>query len=126
MLIRCVRAFRVPVRRGGRKRPVPKGIVYGKQTHKPGSDTAQIPAQTLTYKYYERVYLWTLQTMPSEMIRESTGSATQCTSTENSEGSPQKERRIAVFVERATRTDLPAGLPGRTILYLSAELHWDV
>ena len=75
--------------------------------------------------------------MLSEMIQGLTGSATQCTSTENSEGSPQKERRIVVFVERVTtttRTDLPAGLPGRrTTLYLSvvtgdqldvSELHW--
>ena len=63
-----------------------------------------------------RLSLWTLHTMPSEMIRGSTGSATQCTSTENWEGSPRRERRIVVFVERVTettRTDLPAGLPGR-------------
>jgi len=50
------------------------------------------------------------------MIQGSTGSATLCTSTENSEVSPPKERRIVVFVERVTtttRTDLPAGQPGR-------------
>ncbi|CAN7110153.1 unnamed protein product [Brassica rapa subsp. narinosa] len=51
-----------------------------------------------------RLFLWTLHTMPSEMIQGSSGSATQCTSTESSEGSPQRERRIVVFVERVTTT----------------------
>ncbi|KAH0902583.1 hypothetical protein HID58_042086, partial [Brassica napus] len=123
--------YRVRVSRGGRKRPVPKdiGVTQLKfQRSKRsvvrnllvanlvalGSSTPTGSMRTL-HTSTTRLYLWTLHTMPSEMIQGSSGSATQCTSTENSEGSPQRERRIVVFVERVTtttRTDLPASLPG--------------
>lgn len=62
-------------------------------------------------------------TMPSEMTLESTGSAIQSTSTENSEVSPLLERSTEVCAVRViytTKHVLLAGLPGRgTILYPS-------
>ncbi|CAB4286430.1 unnamed protein product [Prunus armeniaca] len=46
--------YRVRVKRGGRKRPVSKGIVYGKPTNQ-RCDTAEVSTQLedSTYKYFE-------------------------------------------------------------------------
>ncbi|KAG2263930.1 hypothetical protein Bca52824_071009, partial [Brassica carinata] len=112
--------YRVRVRRGGRKRPVPKGIVYGKPTNqgvtqlkfqRSKRSVAEERAgrklgglrvvnsywlnEDSTYKYYEIILVDPAHNAVGTILG-LTGSATQCTSTENSEGSPQRERRIVV------------------------------
>ncbi|CAI0514498.1 unnamed protein product [Linum tenue] len=133
--------YRVRVRRGGRKRPVPKGIVYGKPTNQ---GVTQLKFQRSkrsvaeeragrklgglrvlnSYWINERIqptstlrsFLSMWLTMPSATTRGSTGSATPSTSTGNCVVSPLPERSTEVSAERdtcTTRTNLLAGPHGR-------------
>ncbi|CAL5407658.1 unnamed protein product [Camellia sinensis] len=123
--------YRVRVRRGGRKRPVPKGIVYGKPTNQGVTQLKfqrskrsvaeeragrKLGGLKVLNSYWINESWLILPTMQSVMTRGSTGSATLFTSTESFEDSPRLGRNTGVFVERdicTTRHDHREGLPGR-------------
>merc|ERR1711868_318752 len=122
--------FRVRVRRGNRKRPVPKGATYGKPTNqgvkhlkyqrslrttaeeRVGRRAANLRVlnsywinQDSTYKYYE-VILVDPRTRPSAVTPASTGSSTRCTSTVRLAVSPPPASSPVVST-RATSTTTP-------------------
>ncbi|KAE8730692.1 60S ribosomal protein L15 [Hibiscus syriacus] len=132
--------YRVRARRGGRKRPVPKGIVYGKPTNqgvtqlkfqRSKQSVAEERAgrklgglrvvnsfwinEDSTYNYFE-VILVDVAHKAIAMTRGLTGSVTLFISTGSFEDSHLLERKTGVCMERrtcTTRIGLLEGQPGR-------------
>ncbi|XP_068944585.1 large ribosomal subunit protein eL15 isoform X1 [Petaurus breviceps papuanus] len=102
--------YRIRVRRGGRKRPVPKGATYGKPVHH-GVNQLKF-ARSLQSVAEERAgrHCGALRVLNSYWLSDETptlnGSPSQCTNTERCEGLPQLAGRAGVL-ERVTNSTIP-------------------